>query len=93
MQMMLPFYQANIKLSEGYILHTLDIFAGANGQKTNMKKIQFFPIQCDHINLDFLAQNNLTVSSFPSNYLGLPLHTKKIPKHLLVGSRILTRGG
>jgi hypothetical protein len=43
MQMMLLFYQANIKLSEGYILHTLDIFAGANGQKTNMKKNPILP--------------------------------------------------
>jgi hypothetical protein len=62
----------------------LDIFAGASGLKTNMEKTQFFPIQCDHINLDFLSQNNLVVSSFPCNYLGLPLHTKKLPKYLLL---------
>jgi hypothetical protein len=61
----------------------LDIFAGASGLKTNMEKTQFFPIQCGNITLDFLSQNHLAISGFPCNYLGLPLHIKKLPKYLL----------
>jgi hypothetical protein len=61
----------------------LDIFTGASGLTTNMKKTQFFPIQCDQTSLEFITQNNLHISSFPCNYLGLPLHTKKLPKNLL----------
>jgi hypothetical protein len=48
-----------------------------------MEKAQFFPIQCDNISLEFLSQNNLTISSLPCKYLGLPLHIKKLAKYLL----------
>jgi hypothetical protein len=61
----------------------LDIFAGASELTTNMEKTQFFPIQCDQTSLVFLTQNNLHISSFPCNYLGLHLHTTKLPKNLL----------
>jgi hypothetical protein len=37
----------------------LDIFAGASGLVSNMEKTQFYPIQCDQINLEFLSQHNL----------------------------------
>jgi hypothetical protein len=42
----------------------LDLFADASGLTTNMQKTQFYPIQCDHINLDFLANHNCPVSKF-----------------------------
>jgi hypothetical protein len=64
----------------------LGIFAGASGLTTNMKKTQFFPIQCDQTSLEFLTQNNLHISSFPCNYLGLPLHTKKATQKLAADS-------
>jgi hypothetical protein len=62
----------------------LDIFAGASGLVSNMEKTQFYPIQCDQINLEFLSQHNLQISSFPCSYLCHPLHIKKLPKSLLM---------
>jgi hypothetical protein len=52
--------------------YILDIFAGASGLKTTMEKAKLFPIQCGNISLEFLSQNNLAISSFSCNYLGLP---------------------
>jgi hypothetical protein len=56
----------------------LDTFAEASDLITNMKKTQFYLIQCSHLNLDFLTQNNHAITSFPCCYLGLPLHFKMI---------------
>jgi hypothetical protein len=42
-----------------------------------MDKTNFFPIQCDNTDLTFVSNVNLTISSFPCKYLGLPLHFKK----------------
>jgi hypothetical protein len=61
----------------------LNLFVEASGLITNMDKTSFYPIQCQQTSLEFLAQNNLYVSSFPCIYLGLPLHFKKLPKSLL----------
>jgi hypothetical protein len=55
----------------------LQIFVEASGLQTNMDKTEFFPIQCDNTDLTFLSNANLTISSFPCKYLGLPLHFKK----------------
>jgi hypothetical protein len=44
-----------------------------------MDKTQFFPIQCNQVDLYFL---NHSISSFSCTYLGLPLHIKKLPKSL-----------
>jgi hypothetical protein len=48
-----------------------------------MTKTEFFPIRSEGTNMDFLAQNNLALASFPCSYLGLPLHFKKLPPSLM----------
>jgi hypothetical protein len=63
----------------------LKFFAEASGLVTNMEKTQFYPIHCQPVDLNFLFQHNLAVSSFPCTYLGLPLHFKKLPKSILQG--------
>jgi hypothetical protein len=60
--------------------HILKIFADASGLKTNMAKTQCYPIQCQEVNLDFISNAGLELSSFPYTYLGLPLHTRKPPR-------------
>jgi hypothetical protein len=62
----------------------LSIFSYASGLKTNMEKINFYPIRCEQTNLDFLSQNNLVTVAFPCTYLGLPLHIKKLPKNVMM---------
>jgi hypothetical protein len=61
----------------------LEMFAGASGLLTNMSKTQFFPIQCDEINLDFLTSNGRAISTFPCTYLDLPLSFKSPTKTML----------
>jgi hypothetical protein len=46
-------------------LSILQIFAEASGLFTNMNKIECYPIQCANINLDFISDRNLSISSFP----------------------------
>jgi hypothetical protein len=58
----------------------LQIFARASGLMTNMSKTQYYPIQCDHVNLQFLGVAERAISSFPCIYLGLPLSIKKPTK-------------
>jgi hypothetical protein len=60
--------------------HILQIFADASGLKTNLAKTQCYPIQCQEINLDFIALSGHEASSFPCIYLGLPLHIRKPSK-------------
>jgi hypothetical protein len=55
----------------------LRLFAEASGFTTNLAKTEFFPIHCQEVSLDFLNEANCIISSFPCNYLGLPLHVKK----------------
>jgi hypothetical protein len=65
----------------------LQLFAKAGGIVTNLDKIEFFPIRCEEINLDFLSQSNRKLAIFPCVYLGLPLHYKKPSRdslHLLI---------
>jgi hypothetical protein len=57
--------------------HILHIFAEASLLVTNMSKTNFYPIRCEGISLDFLAQANREVANFPCTYLGLPLNTRK----------------
>jgi hypothetical protein len=61
----------------------LELFVGASGLVTNMDKTQFYPIQCSHIDLEFLSQHNCKVTDFPCCYLGLPLHYKKLPRSFM----------
>jgi hypothetical protein len=55
----------------------LEIFAEASGLNINMTKTEFFPIQCQNVDLSFLTEDNLVISSFSCIYLGLPLHHRK----------------
>jgi hypothetical protein len=60
--------------------HILQIFVDASGLKTNLAKIQCYPIQCQEINLDFISLSRHEASFFPCVYLGLPLHIRKPSK-------------
>jgi hypothetical protein len=52
--------------------HILRVFGEASGLITNLKKTEYFPIRCQHLNMgDILG---------PCSYLGLPLHFRKLPK-------------
>jgi hypothetical protein len=53
------------------------MFVVACGLATNMDKTHFLPIRCEEVSLDFLAEAGRHMSSFPGNYLGLPLNIKK----------------
>jgi hypothetical protein len=64
-------------------LSILQIFVEAPGLCTNMNKTKCYPIQCGNINLDFLSDRNLAISSFPCKYMGLPLHFKKPNRAML----------
>jgi hypothetical protein len=61
----------------------LEVFARASGLFTNMTKTQFFPISYEGMDLCFLAQDGRTISSFPCQYLGLPLHFGKLPRAMV----------
>jgi hypothetical protein len=63
--------------------HILDIFAQASGLVTNLNKIEFFPIRCEEVNLEFLGQDKRNVASFSCTYLGLPLHFRKPTRTML----------
>jgi hypothetical protein len=58
----------------------LQTFVEASGLITNISKTEVFPIQCDNLDLSFLLQANMKLSSFPCSYLGLPPHFKKLPR-------------
>jgi hypothetical protein len=60
--------------------HILNLFAEASGLMTNMAKTFYYPIRCQGLNLDFLNQTNIIIGSFPCNYLGLPLSTKRLAR-------------
>jgi hypothetical protein len=63
--------------------HILDIFVEASGLVTNLNKTEFYPIQCNNIDLDFLTSRNYALSSFPCKYLGFPLHYRKPSKAMV----------
>jgi hypothetical protein len=53
------------------------MFADACGLYTNMAKTQYFPIQREGINLEFVSSAGRYISSFPCSYLGLPPEDQK----------------
>jgi hypothetical protein len=61
----------------------LETFAEASGLSTNMSKTMAFPIQCSNIPLDFISSAGLVTAVFPCIYLGLPLHTRKLPSSIM----------
>lgn len=58
----------------------LEIFAQASGLHTNLEKTEIYPIRCDDINLQDILGTEQRLSSFPCKYLGLPLHTRRLPR-------------
>jgi hypothetical protein len=59
----------------------LDFFGKASGLITNIAKTEVFPIRCDDIDItDLLSDFPAKVGQFPGNYLGLPLHYKRLRK-------------
>jgi hypothetical protein len=60
--------------------HMLKLFADASGLSTNLDKTQFFPNQCHNLDLGFLSRMNQPVHTFPCNYLGLPLNTRRLSR-------------
>lgn len=61
----------------------LEIFAGASGLITNIRKTEHFPIRCQENDLQFLVDANRNISSFPTKYLGLPLQLRKAQRAAL----------
>ncbi|WVZ75251.1 hypothetical protein U9M48_023325 [Paspalum notatum var. saurae] len=62
------------------MLTLFGVFGQVTGLILNRAKTEFFPIAIDEGSLLQLeAQTGVTVSIFPTKYLGLPLHTKRIP--------------
>jgi hypothetical protein len=57
--------------------HILHNFAEASGLVTNMSKTNYYPISCEGISLEFLAQANKEIANFPCTYFGLPFNTRK----------------
>jgi hypothetical protein len=57
----------------------LQLFTDVNGLVTNLRKTQAYPIRCDNVDLNFISNDNIPVSGFPS-YLGLPLHYRRPSK-------------
>jgi hypothetical protein len=56
-------------------------FGKAFGLITNLAKTEVFPIRCDDIDItDLLSDFPTKVGGFPGNYLGLPLHYKRLRK-------------
>ncbi|WVZ82473.1 hypothetical protein U9M48_029730 [Paspalum notatum var. saurae] len=62
-------------------LHVLfGIFGQASGLAMNPNKSEFFPIKVDEGKLlELQAIAGVKLSAFPTRYLGLPLHSKRIP--------------
>jgi hypothetical protein len=73
----------------------LQFFGDASGLITNLDKSEIFPIRCGDINLDVILGDHFKISQFPCVYLRLPLHCKKIPKHMIqpmvqrIGNKLL----
>jgi hypothetical protein len=63
--------------------HIIKLFADASGLQTNLSKTQFYPVQCQEVDLDFLARAGQPVSMFPCSYMGLALHTKRLNRAAL----------
>jgi hypothetical protein len=63
--------------------HILKLFSDASGINTNLAKTQFFPIQCQNIDLGFLSRMGQLVHTFPCTYLGLPMSTKRLSRSSL----------
>jgi hypothetical protein len=61
----------------------LQLFTDASGLVTNMSKTHFYPIRCDQVNIAFLSNADISVSTFPYTYLGLPLHFRRPSKATL----------
>jgi hypothetical protein len=59
------------------------LFVEASGLTTNLSKIEFFPIRCQEVDLDFLSNDNCVISASPYTYLGLPLHYRKLPRSMV----------
>lgn len=59
----------------------LELFGEVSGLRNNIAKIEILPIACANINMQQIFQNfHGKLSSFPTTYLGLPLHTRKLNK-------------
>jgi hypothetical protein len=57
----------------------LDFFGKAPGLITNLAKTEVFPIRCNDIDILYLLSDNpAKMGAFPGNYLGLPLHYKRL---------------
>lgn len=58
----------------------LQIFADARGLSINMDKTEIYPMNCGEMDLATVMGEQQRLSLFPSKYLGLPLHFKKLRK-------------
>lgn len=69
----------NLEVSITTIAHIPQNFVCVSGLKTNVHKSTIVPISYDHINIGVLLQELPVIrSSFPIQYLGLPLTHKRL---------------
>jgi hypothetical protein len=64
--------------------HILKIFDEASGLVTNLDKTEYYPIRCHDLDLEQRLGEEHQVSQFPCIYLSLPLHYKRLPKHMVL---------
>jgi hypothetical protein len=63
------------------VAELLQLFGHASGLRANLQKCAFYPIRCTAEEvLPLLAPLQVPVRSFPCQYLGLPLHHRKLTK-------------
>jgi hypothetical protein len=77
MPMMQPFSSTLHSRKWTPLTSSLSFFTDASGLITNFQKTHYYPIQCNTMDLNFLASASRSVSAFPCKHLCLPLHLKK----------------
>lgn len=72
-------YLENIELD--HLLKVLNFLRECSGLKINISETEIFPIRMDGEVVSGLLQNFPSkICNFPSKYLGLPLHVRKLRK-------------
>ena len=63
------------------VAQLLSLFGEVSGLKVNLQKCAFYPIRCQPADVaPLLHALPITIASFPCQYLGLPLHHRKLSK-------------
>jgi mannosylglycoprotein endo-beta-mannosidase len=70
-----------IKTEIQVVANILQIFGHASGLNINRDKCVVYPIQCQDLSMEAIMEPfPCQISSFPSHYLGLPLHFRQLSR-------------